>query len=246
MDLVAGNGENSILSNTIFGRTSQAHDELGDITRFTTSMFSPNRTRAEQKEMLDKALDAKQEKYKEWQKGYDANIKDRESYNKVDRWFKQREENSGTDIFDKNTWLYGMPGLIAGSTSGLSKIVPAMLTGALTGAAVAATGGLAGIGIAAAGALPTLALNYGAGVAENNAEVAMAYTERLKDYLKSQPGKKGSMFDDLVAEGRKKLDLNSSTIDDDQVFEHFRRGDFNINNVAVNKKMNELAIGIES
>ena len=246
LDLVAGNGEGGIFSNGIFGRTSQAHDELGDITRFTTSMFSPNRTRAEQKEMLNKALAAKQDKYKEWQKGYDANIKDRESYNKVDRWFRQREEKAGTDIFNSDTWLYGMPGLIAGSTSGLSKIVPAMLTGALTGAAVAATGGLAGIGVAAAGALPTLALNYGAGVAENNAEVAMAYTERLKDYLKSQPGKKGSMFDDLVAEGRKKLDLNSSTIDDDQIFEHFRRGDFNINNVAVNKKMNELAIGIES
>ena len=54
------------------------------------------------------------------------------------------------------------------------------------------------------------------------------------------------MFDDVVAEGRKKLDLNSSTIDDDQVFEHFRRCDYNINNVAVNKKMHELAIGIES
>lgn len=245
-DLVAGNGENSILSNTIFGRTSQAHDELGDITRFTTSMFSPNRTRAEQKAMLDKALDAKQEKYKEWQKGYDANIKDRESYDKVDRWFKQREEKAGTDIFDKNTWLYGMPGLIAGSTSGMSKMIPAMLTGALTGAAIAATGGWAGVGIAAAGGLPTLALNYGAGVAENNAEVAMAYTERLKGYLQAQPGKKGSMFDDIVAEGRKKLDLNTSTVDDDQIFEHFRRGDFNINNVAVNKKMYELAVGIES
>lgn len=246
LDLVAGNGEGGILSDGIFGRTSQAHDELGDITRFTTSMFSPNRTRAEQKAMLDKALSAKQEKYKEWQKGYDANIRDRESYNKVDRWFKQREEKAGTDIFNSDTWLYGMPGLIAGSTSGLSKMVPAMLTGALTGAATAATGGLAGIAIGAAGALPTLALNYGAGVAENNAEVAMAYTERLKDYLQSQPGKKGSMFDDVVAEGRKKLDLNSSTIDDDQVFEHFRRGDYNINNVAVNKKMHELAIGIES
>lgn len=46
--MVAGNGENSILSNSkLFGRTSQAHDELGDITRFTSSMFSPNRTRAE-------------------------------------------------------------------------------------------------------------------------------------------------------------------------------------------------------
>lgn len=246
-DLVAGNGENGIFSNNaIFGRTSQAHDELGDITRFTTSMFSPNRTRAEQKAMLDKALQAKQQKYDEWQKAYDQNIKDRDSYNKVDRWFKQREEKAGTDIFDSDTWLYGMPGLIAGSTSGLSKIVPAMLTGALTGAAIAATGGWAAVGLAATGALPTLAMNYGAGVAENNAEVAMAYTERLKDYLKSQPGKKGSLFDDIVAEGRDKLNLYSSTTDDDQIFEHFRRGDYNINNVAANKKMHELAVGIES
>ena len=48
LNMVAGNGENSILSNSkLFGRTSQAHDELGDITRFTSSMFSPKRTRAE-------------------------------------------------------------------------------------------------------------------------------------------------------------------------------------------------------
>ena len=54
------------------------------------------------------------------------------------------------------------------------------------------------------------------------------------------------MFDDIVAEGRKKLDLNTSVVDDDQIFDRFRRGDFNINNVAVNKKMHELAVGIES
>ena len=113
----------------------------------------------------------------------DANIKDRESYDKVDRWFQKREENSKMDIFDSDTWLYGMPGLLAGSTSGMSKILPAMITGAVTGAAAAATGGIAGAAIVAAGAVPTFGLNYGAGVGENNAEVAMAYNERLEEYL---------------------------------------------------------------
>lgn len=208
-------------------------------------MFSPKRTRAEQKAMLDKALAAKQEKYKEWEKGYEANIKDRESYNKVDRWFKQREDKAGTDIFNSDTWLYGMPGLIAGSTSGLSKIVPAMLTGIATGIV---TGGAGAAGTLAGflGGLTTYGFNYGAGVSENNAEVAMAYSERIKDYLQNQKGNKGTLYDDVIAEGRKKLGLESSAIDDDQVFERFRRGDYTINNAAANKKMHELAVGIES
>lgn len=229
----------------MFGRTSQVHDELGDITRFTSSMFSPKRTRAEQKAMLDKALAAKQEKYKEWEKGYEANIKDRESYNKVDRWFKQREDKAGTDIFDSDTWLYGMPGLIAGSTSGMSKIIPAMLTGIGTGILTGGTSTAAMLAATVGGAA-TYGLNYGAGVSENNAEVAMAYSERIKDYLQNQKGSKGTLYDDVIAEGRKKLGLESSAIDDDQVFEHFRRGDYTINNAAANKKMRELAVGIES
>ena len=89
-------------------------------------------------------------------------------------------------------------------------------------------------------------MHYGAGASENNAEVAMAYTERIKDYLQSQEGKKGSLYDDVIAEGRKKLGMESKAIDDDQVFERFRRGDYTLNNAAANKKMHELAIGIES
>jgi hypothetical protein len=59
-DIVAGNGEGGVFSdNTIFGRTTQAHDELGDITTFTYSMFAPNRTRSEQRNMLKQALEAK-------------------------------------------------------------------------------------------------------------------------------------------------------------------------------------------
>lgn len=245
-NIVAGNGENSILSNNaVFGRTSQAHDELGDITRFTSSMFSPKRTRAEQKAMLDRALAAKQEKYKEWERGYKANIQDRDSYDKVDRWFKQREDKAGTDIFDKNTWLYGMPGLVAGSTSGMSKMLPAMLTGIAAGIA---TGGASSAAMlaSAVGGGATLGLNYGAGVSENNAEVAMAYSDRIKDYLQNQKGKNGSLYDDVISEGRRKLGLTSSVIDDDQVFDRFRNGEYTINNAAANKKMRELAVGIES
>ncbi len=246
-DIVAGNGENGIFSNSrLFGRTSQAHDELGDITRFTTSIFSDRRTRGEQREMLDRALKAKQEKYKEWQAALDENIKDRESYNKVAKWFQNREQRAGTDIFNSDTWLYGMPGLIAGSTSGLSKAIPAMITGALTASAVAATGGTAGVAIGAVGGLGSYGLNYGAGVSENNAEVSMEYNNRLEDYLKSQKTKRGSLYDDIVYEGRKKLGEQAKNYTDEQVFEQYRAGRYNINNAEANKKMTQLAIGIES
>lgn len=246
-DIVAGNGENGIFSNSrLFGRTSQAHDELGDITRFTTSIFSDRRTRSEQREMLDRALKAKQEKYKEWQAALNENIKDRESYNKVDRWFQNREQRAGTDIFNSDTWLYGMPGLIAGSTSGLSKMIPAMITGALTASAIAATGGTAGVAIGAMGGLGAYGLNYGAGVSENNAEVSMEYNNRLEDYLKGQKTKRGSLYDDIVYEGRKKLGEQAKDYTDEQVFEQYRAGKYNINNAEANKKMTQLAIGIES
>ena len=142
-------------NNGIFGRTSQFHDEMGDILRFTSSIFSPKRTREEQRKMLNAALQEKAKKYKEWQTGLELNIIDRESYGKVDDWFKQKEEQAGTNIFDADTWLYKMPGLIAGSTSGMSKILPAMITGAVTGAAAAATGGAAGLLIGALGGAAT-------------------------------------------------------------------------------------------
>ena len=138
-----------------------------------------------------------------------------------------------------------MPGLIAGSVSGLSKQLPAMLTGIATSFATGGAGAAAWLAGALGGGT-TYALNYGAGASENNAEVAMAYTERIKDYLQSQEGKKGSLYDDVIAEGRKKLGMESKAIDDDQVFERFRRGEYTLNNAAANKKMHELAIGIES
>lgn len=245
-DLMAGNGETNIFSNNpIFGRTSQMHDEMGDILRFTATIFSPNRTREQQRQMLNKAIAEKNKKYQEWQRGLEANIKDRESYGKVDDWFRQKEEQAGTDIFNADTWLYGMPGLIAGSTSGMSKILPAMITGALTGAAVAATGGAAGVLLGALGGASAYQMNYGAGVAENNAEVAMAYNERLEDYLKNTNGETGSVYDDIVAEGRKKLHLPKD-VTNEQVFEQYRRGAYTVSNAAANKKMRQLATGIES
>ena len=245
-DIVAGNGEGGIFSdNFIFGRTTQLHDELGDITRFTTSMFSKNRSRAEQKYMMNGAIHEYEAKMKEWQKGVEDNIKDRESYNKVDRWFEKREQQAGTNIFSSDTWLYGMPGLIAGSTSGLSKIIPATLVGIGTGIAAAATGGTAGLAIMGAGGAGAFGFNYGAGVSENNAEVAMAYTERLEEYLKNKEGESGSLYDDIIKEGRKKLHVGKE-MSDEQVFEQYRMGKFNINNAAANKEMQKLAIGIEN
>ena len=152
------------------------------------------------------------------------------------------------NIFDSDTWLYGMPGLLAGSTSGMSKMLPAMITGAVAGAAAAATGGLAGAGIVAAGSLPAFGFNYGAGIGENNAEVAMAYNERLEEYLQNAEGREGgkSLYDDIVAEGRKKLHVGKKDMSDKEVFEQYRKGVYTINNAAANKKMRELAIGIEN
>ena len=236
------------IDNAAFGKTSQSRDELTDITRHTSGMFASDRSRAEQKMMLNMAMHAYDDKIKEWKQGVDANIKDRESYDKVDRWFQKREENSKMDIFDSDTWLYGMPGLLAGSTSGMSKILPAMITGAVTGAAAAATGGIAGAAIVAAGAVPTFGLNYGAGVGENNAEVAMAYNERLEEYLQNAEGREEgkSLYDDIVAEGRKKLHVGKKDMTDKEVFEQYRKGAYTINNAAANKKMRELAVGIEN
>jgi hypothetical protein len=137
-----------------------------------------------------------------------------------------------------------MPGLIAGSTSGASKIVPSMLLGIAAATATAATGGVAGAAIGAAGFAGTAAMNYGAGVAENNAEVANAYKERIEPYLKGEKGANGSLYDDVVKEGRKKIDATDMT--DQQVFDAFRRGEYTSDNAAVNKKMHQLATGIEN
>lgn len=252
-DLVSGNAseggiQNIFSNNPIFGRTSQLHDETGDFLRFTSSLYTPGITRERQRQLLKAAIDTSNEKIKEWQNGIDLNIKDRENYGKVDPWYEMKAKNAGTDIFNWDTWAYGMSGLIAGSTSGMSKILPAMLLGIATSgtaaAAGAAYGALAGAATTAAGFAGTAALNYGAGVAENNAEVANAYKERIEDYLKSQKGEKGTLYDDIIAEGRKKL--GNYKLTDDQVFEQFRRGSYTTNNVAVNRKLTKLARGIEN
>lgn len=252
-DLVSGNAneggiQNIFSNNPIFGRTSQLHDETGDFLRFTSSLYTPGITRERQRQLLKAAIDTSNEKIKEWQNGIDLNIKDRESYGKVDPWYEMKAKNAGTDIFNWDTWAYGMSGLIAGSTSGMSKILPAMLLGIATSgaatAAGAAYGALAGAATTAAGFAGTAALNYGAGVAENNAEIANAYKERIEDYLKSQKGEKGTLYDDVIAEGRKKL--GNYKLTDDQVFEQFRRGSYTTNNVAVNRKLTKLARGIEN
>ena len=117
-DLVSGNtakgGLSNIFSNNkIFGRTSQLHDEMGDFLRFTAQMYTPGITRERQKEILDKALSVSNDKISEWQNGIDLNIRDREKYDKVDEYYKQKFDKGGTDFFSVDTWLYGMPGLIA-------------------------------------------------------------------------------------------------------------------------------------
>lgn len=252
-DLVSGNASkggiaNIFSNNKIFGRTSQLHDEMGDFLRFTSQLYTPGITRDRQKEILKTALQTADDKIAEWQNGIDRNIEDREKYQKVSDYYQQKFDKGGTDFFSVDTWKYGLPGLVAGSTSGMSKIIPAMLLGVATGggalAAGTAYGTLAGLTAGTAGYLATAAFNYGAGIAENNAEVSEAYNERIKDYLQHEKGKTGSLYDDIVLEGRKKLNLKNAT--DDEVFEQFRRGSYDTNNVAANKKMMQLATGIEN
>jgi hypothetical protein len=142
--------------------------------------------------------------------------------------------------------MYGMPGLIAGSTSGSSKILPSMLIGIATAAGVAASGGtLAPVLIGTAGFGATAGLNYGAGIDENNAEVANAYKEKIEPHLRAQKtnGGKSNMYKDLIKEGRNKL---GKDLTDEQIFDAFRRGDFTSNNAALNKSLYKLATGMES
>lgn len=218
------------------------HDETGDFLRFTTAMKNGNR--AQQKNALQKALDVSNEKIKEWQSAIKQNIADQESYGKVDNWFQKKADNAGTDFFDSNTWLYGMPGLIAGSTSGASKILPSMLIGIAAATSAAATGGASALAIGAAGFASTAALNYGAGIAENNAEVANSFKERIEPFLRKEKGQNKNLYNDLIKEGRNKLQNKSLT--NEQVFDAYLRGEFTSDNVAINKKLSKLATGIEN
>lgn len=178
---------------------------MGDFLRFTSAMYTKGITRDRQKQVMQAALDASNKKIEEWQSAIKQNIKDQESYGKVDDWYQKRADAAGTDIFNFDTWAYGMSGLIAGSTSGSSKILPSILLGIATASATAATGGLAGAVIGAAGFGGTFAMNYGAGIAENNAEVANAYKERIEPYLKGEKGQNKNLYNDLIKEGRRKL-----------------------------------------
>ena len=250
-NVVAGNADdggiaNIFSNNALFGRTGQLHDETGDYLRFTSQMDSPNTSRARKRELLKAALDTSNDKIKEWRSAMKQNIADQESYGKVDDWFKRRADNAGTDIFSAETWMYGMPGLIAGSTSGSSKILPSMLIGIATAAGVAASGGtLAPVLIGTAGFGATAGLDYGAGIDENNAEVANAYKEKIEPHLRAQKtnGGKSNMYKDLIKEGRNKL---GKDLTDEQIFDAFRRGDFTSNNAALNKSLYKLATGMES
>lgn len=141
--------------------------------------------------------------------------------------------------------------MIAGTTSGASKILPAMILGVLTGGAATAAAGAYGTAAGAATTLAglggTFALNYGAGAAENNTEVAQAYGDEIKDYLTSHKGFTGSLYDDLVAEGRKKLSAKGlKNLSDDQIFERFQLGQYDTDNAKINKAAPKIRTGIEN
>ena len=231
-----------ISNNPVFGKTSEIRDELVDITRGLND-YDRNASFQDRLKQIQSMQNTYSDKLKEWNEGIEENLKDKESYGKVSDFFQKKADNTPIEFFNPDTYLFGMPGLIAGSTSSMNKQIPAMITGYASGQAIA--GGAMSEDVAAilggiGGTLGTYALNYASGISENNSEVAFAYTEKLKDALKN----KGE-YDNLIKEGRKKIE-NSDKLTDDEIFDQFRRGNFTTDRPEIQKEMYRQAIGIES
>lgn len=247
-DTREGGLANIFSNNPIFGKTTQMHDETGDFTRFTVDWNHPRITTNQQREKLTKALEVSNQKIKEWQEAFLENIKERDSY-QVDAWYMKGAQNQKIEFFSKDFWKFGLSGLLAGATSDASKMIPAMMLGAATGGTSLAVGSAygvgAGLGVAAAGLAPTMMLNYGQGQGENTAEIAMSYNERVKDFLQNEKGRNGkNLYDNLIGDIRKKNGLQN--LNDDQIFERWRAGLYGTHDAEINKKIGELAVGIEN
>lgn len=248
-NLMAGNGDNSwIANNFIFGRTTQFHNEMGDILRHIVGYNNQDITPYDRKAKLDAAIAEYKTKTAEWDDVINRNIQDKESYGKPSDWFLRHEKESGTDLFDPKTYIFSMPGLIAGSTSGMSKLLPSMLLS--IGTTVATGGASLGVQIGAGvvGGGLAFGLNRAAGVEENNAEVAYMYTERLRDELSRIQGsyRNKSMYDDIVSEGRQKLKTKAKGLTDDEIFDLFRLGKYTVDDPRIDKEMYRLSLGLES
>lgn len=196
-DLMSGNGIfGSDAWWNIPGKTTAAHDELNDARRFIYDLGSGKRSRNETRQMLNRALKEYDRLEEGWKAVIDENEKDAKYHkDKISAWFQGRADKTQIAFTDPDTYLFKMPGIIGGSASSYMKQAPAMISSILGGlVAGAATGGGAWLA-AGAGALGSFMMNYGAGVSENNAEVALAAKERIK----AKTGLEDKDIDDLIA-----------------------------------------------
>lgn len=189
-DLVSGNniygGKNWMTD--IIGTTTALHDEMNDARRFLYDLGSGKRSRTETRMQLKRAIDEYDNLNKGWQAIIDENEADQKEYqDKVSSWYKGREQKASTDFFDPDTYLFKMPGIIGGSSSSYMKQIPGMVAGLAAGvmaspliAGAGAGSVLGGVGILAGGMGTSFAFNRGAGISENNAEVALAAVEKIK------------------------------------------------------------------
>lgn len=137
---------------------------------------------------LKRAIDEYDNLNKGWQAIIDENEADQKKHqDKISSWYKGREEKASTDFFDPDTYLFKMPGIIGGSSSSYMKQIPGMVVGLMAGVAasplIAGTGAgsvIGGVSTLAGGMGTSFAFNRGAGISENNAEVALAAIEKIK------------------------------------------------------------------
>ena len=181
-DLVAGQGFLGGILDSVTGKTTAIHDELNDARRYLSNLSVSRTDRMRNRRNLNLAL----KELDNLNKGWNAVIRENETESqerkkKISSWFKSRAERAGTDFTDPDTYLFKMPGIMGGSASSWMKQYPAMLGqlavaigtgGASLPVQIAAGAGAAGL---------SFALQRGAGIDENNAEVAMNAMERIKD-----------------------------------------------------------------
>jgi len=124
----------------------------------------------------------------DWNAIIEENENEAQKHNdKISKWFQGRAEKAGINFTDPDTYLFKMPGIMGGSASSYMKQVPAMLAGIVGGAVGASLVGAGALGTSAAlaatatGAGTSFAFNRAAGISENNAEVALATIEKVKE-----------------------------------------------------------------
>lgn len=190
-EVLSGNGiyggKNPLTA--LVGTTTALHDEMNDARRFLYDLGSGNRSRTETRMQLKRALDEYDNLNKGWNAIIEENEKAAEKYkNKVTPWFKGREEKASTDFLDPDTYLFKMPGIMGGSASSHMKQVPGLIAGLVAGivATPLVAGGtlasvLGGVGVAGTGFGTSFTFNRGAGISENNVEVALAAVEKIKE-----------------------------------------------------------------